>query len=162
MIIERHNVVAQKAVMPKKMPKHKKIVVEDDIQVHLGELIYAWKKVRLKSSLGTNPLYNIFVFIVKIDSRWRRGGKIGVKWMVLFFWPWSDRIPRVEWHLLPNITAVNKLLWECPKKGVCKLKIALLPTFQLFIFCRWMLKTITKVAGTFFHKNMYWFFDNFC
>ena len=34
MIIERHNVVAQKAVMPKKMPKHKKIVVEDDIQVY--------------------------------------------------------------------------------------------------------------------------------
>ena len=54
MIIERHNVVAQKAVMPKKMPKHKKIVVEDDIQVHLGELIYAWKKVRLKSRLGSN------------------------------------------------------------------------------------------------------------
>ena len=34
MIIERHNVVAQKAVMPKKMPKHKKIVVEDDIQIY--------------------------------------------------------------------------------------------------------------------------------
>ena len=34
MIIERHNVVAQKAVMPKKMPKHKKIIVEDDIHLY--------------------------------------------------------------------------------------------------------------------------------
>ena len=117
---------------------------------------------RWKLCLRSNTaLYNIFVFIVKIDSRWRRGGKIGVKWMVLFFWPWSDRIPRVEWHLLPNITAVNKLLWECPKKGVCKLKIAPLPTFQLFIFCRWMLKTITKAVGTFFSQK-YLFPDNFC
>ena len=70
MIIERHNVVAQKAVMPKKMPKHKKIVVEDDIQVYLPEHSMARANLNKSEWLVTNTTkaskYTLLIFVGKL------------------------------------------------------------------------------------------------